>query len=127
MLLSSLAEHIYWFGRYIERTENTARLILVNDNLLLDLPVQGNPGWAPVIQITGSSDTFYEHHRDATERSVIRYLVADCKNNSGAMLNSIAQARENLRTCRAVFPKPVWIAAQNTSNTCVRESEQASA
>lgn len=113
MLLSSLAEHIYWFGRYIERTENTARLILVNDSLLLDIPSHCDPGWAPVIEITGSSDTFYQHYQNASERNVIRYLIADRKNNSGAMLNSIAQARENLRTCRAVFPKPAWEVINN--------------
>lgn len=113
MLLSSLAEHIYWFGRYIERTETTARMILVNDSLLLDIPAQCDPGWAPVIQITGGSDMFYQHYEDASERNVIRYLISDCKNNPGAMRNSIEQARENLRTCRALFPKPVWEVINN--------------
>ncbi len=113
MLLSSLAEHIYWFGRYIERTENTARMILVNDSLLLDIPAHCDPGWAPVIQITGSSDTFYHHYQDASERNVVRYLLMDSKKNPGAMMNSTAQARENLRTCRAVFPKPAWEVVNN--------------
>jgi uncharacterized alpha-E superfamily protein len=88
-------------------------MILVNDNLLLDIPTHCDPGWAPVIQITGNSALFYQHYEDASERNVIRYLINDCKNNPGAMLNSIVQARENLRTCRALFPKPVWEVISN--------------
>ena len=38
-MLSRVAENIYWMARYIERTENTARLIMVNTNLLLDLTI----------------------------------------------------------------------------------------
>ena len=28
MLLSSVAERVYWFARYVERVENTVRLVL---------------------------------------------------------------------------------------------------
>jgi uncharacterized alpha-E superfamily protein len=108
VLLSSLAECVYWFGRYIERTENTARMILVNDSLLLDVPPHCNPGWAPIIHISGSAPQFYRHYDDASEHNVVRYLVMDGDNNPGAMINSTASARENLRTARALFPKPLW-------------------
>jgi uncharacterized alpha-E superfamily protein len=108
MLLSSLAESVYWFGRYMERTESTARLILVNDNLLLDIPPHCNPGWGPLLQITGNKESFREHYPEICENSVIRYLVLDSGNNPGAMLSSIDNARENMRTARALFPKPVW-------------------
>ena len=37
-MLSSNAEKIYWLSRYIERAENTARLVNVNFDLLLDIP-----------------------------------------------------------------------------------------
>ena len=37
-MLSRVAESIYWLGRFLERAENTARLINVNSNLMLDLP-----------------------------------------------------------------------------------------
>ena len=108
MLLSSLAESVYWFGRYMERTESTARLILVNDNLLLDIPPHCNPGWGPLLQITGNRESFLQHYPDICENSVIRYLVLDGANNPGAMLSSIDNARENMRMARALFPKPVW-------------------
>ena len=74
MLLSSLAESVYWFARYIERSEIIARMILVNDGLLLDIPPHCNSGWAALINISGGSDLFYRHYDAASERNVIRYL-----------------------------------------------------
>lgn len=108
MLLASLAECVYWFGRYMERTENTARMILVNDSLLLDIPPHCNPGWAPIIQITGSAEAYLRQYDNADERSVVRFLLMDAGNNPGSMLNSINRARDNLRTTRALFPGPIW-------------------
>ena len=55
-MLSRVAENIYWLARYLERAENTARLISVNANLLLDLQRGYEPGWLPLIDITGSRE-----------------------------------------------------------------------
>ena len=44
-MLSRVAESIYWMARYVERAENTARLVLVNLNVMLDLPRTVRPGW----------------------------------------------------------------------------------
>ncbi len=107
MLLSSVAERVYWFARYVERVENTARILLVNNNLLLDMPRNSTLGWEPIISITGIPDAFYENHKEATERNVMSFLIMDSKNPS-CMLNSITHARENLRTSRAIFPRAVW-------------------
>ena len=107
MLLSSVAERVYWFTRYVERVENTARMILVNNNLLLDMPHNSALGWAPIVSITGLADKFYETHKEANERNVMRFLVMDPVNQS-CMLCSLAHARENLRTSRAIFPRAVW-------------------
>ena len=38
-MLSSVAERVYWLGRYLERVENTARLINVYSAMLFDLPI----------------------------------------------------------------------------------------
>ena len=47
LMLSRVADSIYWMSRYVERAENIARAIDVNFNLALDLgPEMGNH-WAP--------------------------------------------------------------------------------
>jgi uncharacterized alpha-E superfamily protein len=107
MLLSSVAERVYWFARYVERIENTARMILVNNNLLMDMPRTSTLGWEPIVSITGIADTFFERHKEATERNVMSFLVMDAANPS-CMMCSVSLARENLRTSRAIFPRAVW-------------------
>jgi len=107
MLLSSVAERVYWFARYVERIENTARMISVNNNLLLDMPRNSTLGWEPLISITGIPQMFFERYKEATERNVMSFLVMD-SNNSSCMLASITYARENLRTSRAIFPRAIW-------------------
>jgi uncharacterized alpha-E superfamily protein len=106
-MLSRVANNIYWMARYIERAENTARLINVNTHLLLDLPKRVRLGWEPIVDITGSRDYFYSVNEQADERSVVRFIVTDTK-YSGSILSSLNQARENARTIRDIIPREAW-------------------
>jgi uncharacterized alpha-E superfamily protein len=120
MLLSSVAEHIYWMARYIERAENTARIILVHNNLMLDMPRRIAIGWDPLVYIMGSMDQFRERYEDSGERNVVRFLVSD-KNNPNCITCSLGQARENLRTTRAIVPRAAW-ETLNDLNEFTREN-----
>jgi uncharacterized alpha-E superfamily protein len=106
-MLSRLADNLYWMARYLERTENLARLVDVSASLMLDLPQRLSPGWQPLIKITGNESQYMKVARDYSEKSVVRYIVADEKNH-GSMLTSIARAREIARTARDVLPREVW-------------------
>lgn len=106
-MLSRVAERIYWMTRYLERAENTARMVNVNAHLLLDLPKKLPLGWRPLIEITGSDELFDELFSEATERNVVRFLIADTR-NSGSLLSSLAFARENARTIRDIIPREGW-------------------
>ncbi|MDX1490630.1 MAG: alpha-E domain-containing protein [Pseudohongiellaceae bacterium] len=106
-MLSRVAERIYWLGRYLERAENTARLLNVYSTLLLDLPRGSRIGWHTLVDITGCKEEFDEKYQATDERSVIRFLLADAK-NSAAILNSVEMARENARTTREIIPAEAW-------------------
>jgi uncharacterized alpha-E superfamily protein len=106
-MLSRVACSLYWFGRYVERAENTARLVGVNANLLLDLPRRTEFGWAPLIAISGGEEVFRLWYDRPDETSVIRFLLTDA-NNPDSIASSLAQARENLRSTRDVFPREAW-------------------
>lgn len=106
-MLSRVAEHLYWMARYLERAENTARLITVNVNLILDLPKDIRPGWDSLIAITGSRDLYYEHHSGTSENQVVRFLIGDT-DNPGSILCSLRSARENARTIRDIIPREAW-------------------
>jgi len=106
-MLSRVAENLYWMARYIERAENTARLIMVNTNLLLDLPKSTQLGWEPIIDILGSREQYLEQNSDYDERTVLKFIIAspDCPTS---ILYSLRQARENARTIRDIIPREAW-------------------
>jgi uncharacterized alpha-E superfamily protein len=106
-MLSRVAANIYWFGRYLQRAENTARLINVNSNLLLDLPRNVTFGWQPLIQIVGSDDLYRQYNEDYSEYNVVRFLMLDDR-NGGSILSSLRAAREILRTIRDAMPREIW-------------------
>ena len=106
-MLSRVAENVYWLARYLERAENSARLINVNSNLLLDLPPEYRPGWLALIDITGSRELFDQREKRVEERDIANFLIADL-DNPGSILASIRSARENARTLRDVLPNEVW-------------------
>lgn len=106
-MLSRVAENLYWLGRYMERAENTGRIINVNGNLLLDLPKGIAPGWQPIIEITGSGDLYRKSYNDFEERNVIKFLVGDPQ-NPGSIISSLSMARENARTIRDIIPRESW-------------------
>lgn len=106
-MLSRVASNIYWMARYIERAENTARLVNVNTHLLLDLPKKIRLGWEPIIDISSSRNEFYELYSTADERSVVNFMVTDLKNPS-SILSSLNLARENARTIRDIIPREAW-------------------
>ena len=106
-MLSRVAENLYWMARYIERAEDTARLLSVNSHLMLDLPGRLPLGWAPLIEMTGSLEAFTARHTDFDERNVVHFLCADTENDI-SIISALASARENLRTTRDVAPREIW-------------------
>ena len=108
-MLSRVAQNIYWMARYVERAEDTARIINVNTNLLLDLPRNMTFGWLPLIFIVGAEKLFFEKdpNRLADENAVVKFLIGDSE-NPGSIISSLASARENLRTTRDTVPQEAW-------------------
>lgn len=106
-MLSRSAERIYWLARYLERTENSARLISVYMNLLLDLPKGVEMGWPQLIRINGCEAQFYEHYKSASERNVAKFLLVD-NDNPISLYSSLSFARENMRTTRELLPDEAW-------------------
>ena len=106
-MLSRVANHLYWMARYLERAENTARLIQVNTHLLLDLPRSVTLGWEPIVDMLSIRESFYANYETADEKSVIRFMVTDTS-NPGSIINSLAEARENARIVREIIPSEAW-------------------
>jgi uncharacterized alpha-E superfamily protein len=106
-MLSRVAENLYWMTRYLERAENTARLINGTAQVVLDLPRGASFRWDNLISVVGLDNLFHEYYGEADEDSVMRFLILD-ERNPGAIVSCIRHARENTRTFREVLPAESW-------------------
>lgn len=107
MLLSRVAESVYWLGRHLERAESTARLVRAHTELFLDLPKSAGLEWAPLLAVTGTTEQFDALGGHPGEDAVVEYLTASTTNPSSVMA-SLAYARDNLRVNRGLLPSPTW-------------------
>lgn len=106
-MLSRVANHIYWLGRYLERAENYARFIDVNFNLMQDLPVDLKEQWQPLVAATGDLDLYLKKNQGFERHQVMYFLTFDLE-NANSMLSSVNKARENARIIRENLTKETW-------------------
>jgi uncharacterized alpha-E superfamily protein len=125
-MLSRVADHLYWMARYLERTENLARLVAASASLMLDLPQRLSPGWRPLVTITGNESLYPAATRDYSEPAVVRFIVADA-DNPGSMVNSMARARGIASAVRDILPREVWEQINELSRYVAERAETAAA
>ena len=121
MLLSRVAGRIYWAARYIERAEDTARLVRAHTELMADLPSQVQARWEPLVTVVGSDVRF----RDLTERSPSR---SQSQSQSQSAANG-ATPPEDIELTVAKFlisdrdnPSSVVSASSTLARTCARRA-----
>ncbi|HEY1077787.1 MAG TPA: alpha-E domain-containing protein [Fontimonas sp.] len=107
-MLSRVAEDLYWFGRYMQRAENTARLLATHSDLVLDMPRKFDVGWSTLVEILGVGPLFVKRYDERyNEMDVVRFLLLD-QENAGSIASSVSSAREILRTVRESMPQETW-------------------
>jgi uncharacterized alpha-E superfamily protein len=106
-VLSRVAERMYWGARYLERAENTARLVRVYDAALLDLPDDAGVGWPLLVDICGARELFDQRHPKSGDRETLKFLISD-PDSPSSIVASLGQARENFRTTRDLCPSEAW-------------------
>jgi uncharacterized alpha-E superfamily protein len=102
-MISRVAEHCYWMSRYLERAENTARVLDVNQTLLLDFHVPVEQQWRPLLIISGIHDVPCE----LASEPVQEYMTWETDNRC-SIVASLAAARENARIIREVISAEMW-------------------
>ena len=116
-MLSSNAEKIYWLSRYIERAENTARLVNVNFDLLLDIPHDSVSDFIHLVEITSNLEhfnsilldekMFYSSSVSAMKNVVLNFVIYN-SDNLGSISYSLEMAKYNSRYLRTMLPKTAW-------------------
>lgn len=114
-MLSRTADHLFWMARYMERAENTARMLDVNYqmSLLPQSAEQAQQGWQGVLGISELTDSFAAKYPDFDGRNVMEFMVRDAGNPSS--INAcVAAARENARAVRGALTTEVWETTNQT-------------
>ena len=108
-MLSRTADHLYWMCRYIERAENTARMLDVNlqMSLLPQDPLTRDHSWRALLRISELQHGYREKYPDITPESVLHYMVRDPDNES-SIYACLRAARENARAVRGSLTTEVW-------------------
>jgi uncharacterized alpha-E superfamily protein len=105
MMLSRVADNLYWMSRYLERAEHTARLIDVNLTQMLDQNASyADQRWER-LHLSLRIPPFAEDVNDAY--SVTRALTFDA-DDSASIVSCITAARENARQLREQISSEMW-------------------
>ncbi len=107
MLLSRVAESLYWINRYLERAENTSRFVEVSEAMSLDCPPGSAESWLPLIDVSGDRDNFDLRFTERTQDDVINFLIRDSL-NPNSIISCVNLARENARQIRDVMTSEMW-------------------
>jgi len=111
MMLCRVADSLFWMSRYIERAENTVRLVDVNLQIILETD-GGNKDdiatfWHPIIESTGDLPIYSKLYDDFESKSVMEYLTFS-RDNPSSVINCIRSARENARMIRDQISEDMW-------------------
>ena len=104
-LIARFASNIFWLGRYVERAENTARILDINETYARDNP--DGPDWTRILNLFSDMDRFIESHGEAVTREVLNFYVLD-RDNPNSIVSCLRMARENARSVRHLISTEMW-------------------
>lgn len=102
-MLSRIAESLFWVGRYVERAEDSSRILDVHHSLLLEDPwVDEVSACSALLDVMG-----VETDVPAPSSTTVNDLLAYDASPS-AILGALRCARENARGVREVISSEMW-------------------
>ncbi|HEY9323798.1 MAG TPA: alpha-E domain-containing protein, partial [Agromyces sp.] len=112
-MLSRIAESLFWIGRYIERSDGTARILDVHLQLLLEDPwIDEDTACRSLLSVMGSFPP--EGLTTVRREDVLARLAVD-RNNPSSIAYALQAARENARRAREIVSTDLW-ETLNTTN-----------
>ena len=108
-MLSRTADHLFWMSRYMERAENTARMLNVSyeTSLLPQSAAAVEAGWEGILSISELLPAYLAQYKNINPRDVMAFMVKDA-NNPSSILSCLRAARENARAVRGTLTTEVW-------------------
>ena len=112
-MLGKTAGGLFWMFRYLERAENTARLVDAGFRIALTRSSSVEKEWESVITTAGVLQPYMQRHGEIEATAVIDFLLRD-RSNPSSVLSVTAQARDNARLVRTALTREVWEAVNDT-------------
>jgi uncharacterized alpha-E superfamily protein len=107
-MLSRTAANLYWMSRYLERAENTARLLDATQTMaLMPRSRRARRELTAPLAITGMEELYRERYEELTTGSLMRFFVLD-EANYNSIYNCIRMARDNALSVRGELSQDVW-------------------
>ena len=108
-MLSRTADSLFWLSRYVERADNTARIIDAASRLTaMPISYAGSSNeWESALAAAGALYGFEDHHREANRDAVIDYLAFSPANPS-SIRSCLETARTNARAVRTALTADMW-------------------
>ena len=103
-MLSRIAESLFWIGRYVERAEDTARILDVQTSLLLeDATLDVGETCHGLLSIMGVEET-----PEVVDLDYVLQALAYDPASPVSIAAAIAAARESARRARETLSVPLW-------------------
>ena len=112
-MLGKTAGGIYWMFRFLERSENTARLIEAGFRIALTRSKDPASEWKSVLTTAGVLGQYDMKYDSYTGAHALDFLLRDTDNPS-SVLSSIENARTNARMVRTALTTEVWEAVNES-------------
>lgn len=108
-MLSRVADNLYWMSRYMERAENTARMLDVQhqSSMLAGGPDQARAQWRALLRRSELEGPYATRTDEVTAERVLFFMVADAENSS-SIVSCLSAARENARAVRVALASEMW-------------------
>lgn len=106
-MLGKTAGGLFWMQRYLERSENIARLVDAGFRIALTRSEAAEDEWASVLTTAGVRQAYSQRYDKVDGSSVINFLLRD-KTNPSSVLSVIEGARNNARLVRTALTREVW-------------------
>ncbi|WP_299867439.1 alpha-E domain-containing protein [uncultured Hoeflea sp.] len=106
-MLGRTANGLFWMFRYIERAENTARLIDAGLRMSLTRMHGEDDDWESVLRSAGVFDLYLQRRDEVTSGEAIEFLLRDSSNTS-SVVSAIEAARNNGRMVRTALTREAW-------------------
>ncbi len=110
-MLGRTAQGLFWTFRYLERSENAARLIDAGFRIALTRSASPEQEWMSVLAYV--RDSYDERYDDYSGKNVLHFLLRD-RSHPASVFSMLENARTNAKVVRTALTREVFEAINET-------------